>query len=307
MSVIVLGSANLDTAIAVSRHPGPGETVLGGDPVVGAGGKGVNQAIAAARAGANSVFAGAVGVDDAGSHVGGVLAADGVRAYLGSSDRPTGAAVVLVDALGENAIVVVQGANGDSGAIVGPARVAARGSTRGDVLVAQLEVPVEVVVETFATARGRGAVTVLNAAPSRPLPDALWDEIGILVVNQHECLDLAGAAGSDIETAARVLGERVGVVVVTLGAQGALLLQGDVAQRIPAFPAEAVDTTAAGDTFCGAFAARLDAGDGLDGAVRFASAAAALCVQRRGAAESAPFAAEIEEFLGARTVRMHDG
>lgn len=297
MSVIVLGSANLDTAVAVERHPGPGETVLGADGLVGAGGKGLNQAVAAARSGAGVRFVGAVGSDDAGARLAGVLADDGIALGVARSERPTGTAFVMVDGSGENAIVVVPGANGDAAAIRREAGAAIGSAGPEDVVLAQLEIPVEVVGESFAAAVARGAVTVLNAAPSRPLPDALLDAVRILVVNEHECLDVAGPGFAGVEEAAAALAGRVRTVVVTLGSRGALVVEGDGIARFPAFRVQAVDTTAAGDTFCGALAARLAAGDDLADAVPFASAAAALAVQRPGASASAPTLAETREFL----------
>ncbi|MBO9625150.1 MAG: ribokinase [Microbacterium sp.] len=300
VSVVVLGSANLDTSVSMRRIPGPGETVLAAGAVAGAGGKGLNQAVAAARAGADTLFVGAVGADEAGGRLRDVLVDERVRVALGASERPTGTAFVMVADGGENAIVVVPGANGDD-AVLGREVGAALSSLRaGDVVLAQLEVPVGVVAEAFRAARRRGATTVLNAAPSRELPADVLAEIDILVVNEHECLDLARGHGGGVEDAAAVLAESVGTVIVTLGEQGALLRSAETGVRIPAFPVAAVDTTAAGDTFCGALASRLSAGEAVDEAVVFASAAAALCVQRTGAAASAPTLHETQQFLADR-------
>ncbi|MFK4760920.1 ribokinase [Microbacterium sp. ZW T5_45] len=300
MSVIVIGSANLDTAVSVDRHPGPGETLLARDAVSGAGGKGLNQAVAVARSGADTWFVGAVGGDDAGRRLRDVLLDDGVRLRVGESARPTGTAFVMVADGGENAIVVVPGANGDESLLRREADAAVAELAQGDVVLGQLEIPLPVVRSAFRGARDRGATTILNAAPSAALPDGLLDAVDILVVNQHECLDLAGPEFSDVEAAASVLAATVPTVVVTLGEEGALLHSGGAVQRVEAFPVDTVDTTAAGDTFCGALAARLAAGDDLQVAVRFASAAAALCVQRAGASASAPTLSEIREFLAGR-------
>lgn len=298
MTVIVVGSANVDTAVTVHRHPGPGETILADGGETGPGGKGLNQAVAAARAGAPTRFVGAVGADAGGASLAAVLADEGVDARLAQSPRPTGSAFVMVADGGENAIVVVPGANADAEAIGREARAAIEGSAgRGDVVLAQLEVPVPTVQQAFADARERGAATVLNAAPSRALPQALLDDTDVLIVNQHECLDLACGATTDVDEAAALLAARGATVVVTLGAAGAVVLSGGTVRRVAAFPVVAVDTTAAGDTFCGALASRIARGDDLADAVRFASAAAALCVQRRGAAASAPVLREIEELL----------
>ncbi|PRB05509.1 ribokinase [Microbacterium sp. MYb72] len=346
MGVIVLGSANHDTSVSMPRIPAPGETILATGAASGPGGKGLNQAVAAARSGASTTFVGAVGDDEAGERLRGVLIDEGVRAGLGVSERPTGTAFVMVADDGENAIVVVAGANGDGAAITGEAASALASAGSGDLVLAQLEVPLDAVLSAFRSAKERGATTVLNAAPSRPLSEDQLALVDVLIVNQHECLDLAGApvggaadaagapvvgvtddAGAPVEgaavegvadhavadaapvegvaddavaDAARFLAARVGTVVVTLGAAGALVLSAGEETRIPAFPVTAVDTTAAGDTFCGALASRLAAGDALAAAVPFASAAAALCVQRPGAAASAPRLDEITELLATR-------
>lgn len=300
MSVIVIGSANLDTAVSVHRHPGPGETLLARDAVSGAGGKGLNQAVAVARAGADTSFVGAVGDDDAGRRLRDVLLDDGVRLHVGASARATGTAFVMVADGGENAIVVVPGANADTAVLQSEADGALAEVSQGDVVLGQLEIPLQVVLSAFRDAGARGATTILNAAPSPALPDGLLETVDILVVNQHECLDLAGPEYSDVEAAASALAATVPTVVVTLGEDGALLHSAQAVQRVAAFPVDAVDTTAAGDTFCGALAARLAAGDDLQVAVRFASAAAALCVQRAGASASAPTLSEIREFLAGR-------
>ncbi|WP_230111722.1 ribokinase [Microbacterium foliorum] len=305
VGVIVLGSANHDTSVSMPRIPGPGETILATGAASGPGGKGLNQAVAAARAGASTTFVGAVGDDEAGERLRGVLIEEGVRAGLGVSERPTGTAFVMVADDGENAIVVVAGANGDGAAITAEAASALASAGSGDLVLAQLEVPLDAVLSAFRSAKERGATTVLNAAPSRPLSDDQLALVDVLIVNQHECLDLAGApvegvAGAAVADAARLLAARVGTVVVTLGSEGALVLSAGEATRIPAFPVTAVDTTAAGDTFCGALVSRLAAGDPLAAAVPFASAAAALCVQRSGAAASAPRLDEIMELLECR-------
>jgi ribokinase len=330
VGVIVLGSANHDTSVSMPRIPAPGETILAIGAASGPGGKGLNQAVAAARSGASTTFVGAVGDDEAGERLRGVLIDEGVRAGLGVSERPTGTAFVMVADDGENAIVVVAGANGDGAAITAEAASALASAGSGDLVLAQLEVPLDAVLSAFRSAKERGATTVLNAAPSRPLSEDQLALVDVLIVNQHECLDLAGApvggaadaagapvvgvtdhavadaapvegvADDAVADAARFLAARVGTVVVTLGAAGALVLSAGEETRIPAFPVTAVDTTAAGDTFCGALASRLAAGDALTAAVPFASAAAALCVQRPGAAASAPRLDEITELLAAR-------
>ena len=299
MGVIVIGSANQDTAVAVHRHPGPGETVLATAARSGAGGKGLNQAIAAVRCGADTLFVGSVGVDEAGARLSDVLETEGARVMLGRSENPTGSAFVMVADGGENAIVVAPGANRDADTIGREARRAMESASAADIVLAQLEVPIEAVLTSFRAAKDRGITTMLNAAPSAQLPEAMLDAVDILVVNQHECVDLAGEGTIDVEEAAFVLAGRVQTLVVTLGDAGAIVRVADNVTRVAAFRVDAVDTTAAGDTFCGTLAARLSAGDDLAAAVQFASAAAALCVQRHGAAASAPYLSETRAFLAA--------
>ena len=300
-SVVVAGSANMDTAVHVRQHPHPGETVLGAPLGIGAGGKGLNQAIAAARAGADTIFVGAVGEDAAAAGIHVALESAGVRPAVAVSDQPTGSAFVMVSPAGENAIVVVPGANADATALSAhfSSRLTELGP--GDVLLTQLEIPTEVVIDAHRTARERGAVTMLNAAPSRPLPTELIDATDILIVNEHECVDIAGGDYADTADAALVLAERVPHVVVTLGASGALIAAGGSIQRFDAHPVVVVDTTAAGDTFCGAVAGEIVAGVDLPSAVAFGMAAAALTVQNPGAAGSIPTREQTLKFLEQRS------
>ena len=290
--VVVVGSANVDTAVRVTRIPGPGETVLATGATRSAGGKGANQAVAAARAGgAATSFVGCLGDDADGAMLRRVLTADGVRDDLVATvTEPTGIALITVDDAAENCIVVVPGANAALRSL-GPAqraRVAAAA-----VVLAQLEVPMDAVVEA-ARSRAPGARFVLNAAPSAPLPDVLWPLVDVLVVNEHEAADQAGTPVDDVTAAAAVLLRRVPSVLVTLGAAGVLVARRDAEPvTVPAPVVAAVDTTAAGDTFCGVLAAAL--ADGTDDveAVRLACAAASLAVQRAGAQDSVPAREEV--------------
>jgi len=299
--VVVVGSANVDLVVPVPRHPAGGETVLGGALQRSPGGKGANQAVAAARAGgAATTFVGALGRDAAADLLLASLEAAGVRTDLvARAAGATGTALVTVTPDGENAIVVAPGANAEV-RVGGPeaARIAA-----ADVVLAQLEVPLGAVAAA-ARARRAGALLVLNAAPSAPLPADLLAEVDVLVVNEHEARDLTGLGGgaasdggpgaAPAELAAALL-ERVPAVVVTLGGAGSLVAErGDPAPAaVPAFPAAVVDTTGAGDTYCGVLAAALARGEGLVGAARLAAAAAALAVGRPGAQEAVPAAAEV--------------
>jgi ribokinase len=262
--VVVLGSLNRDLVVSVARHPAPGETVLGGALSATFGGKGANQAVAAAAAGAATSLVGRVGDDDAGRAYLTRLAVRGVDAagVTADPDAATGHAIVAVDAAGENAIIVSPGANAD----VGDAELRAlAGLGPGDVLLLQLEVALAVVAAAARAAASAGARVVLNLAPYADLPADVLALADPVVVNEHENALLA---------------DRPASLLVTLGARGSRW--GDL--EVPAAPvAEVVDTTGAGDAYCGTLAARLALGDGRGTAMRAASAAAAATVARRGA------------------------
>lgn len=303
MSVVVVGSVNRDVVARVTRIPGPGETVLGTDLARTSGGKGANQAVAAARAGGAAVaFVGAVGDDPDGEVLRRNLADDGIDVSgLETVPGPSGTALISVSADAENAIVVVPGANGARDRLTPAQRRLVEGAR---VLVTQLEVPVELVLDA-AAARADGALHVLNGAPSAPLverADDVLPTVDVLIVNEHEALDITGA--SEIEEALAALSSRVPAVVVTLGAAGCLVVAAGERHRIEAFRARAVDTTGAGDTFCGMFAASLaaEAVDGADPwtlarAAEAGCAAAALAVRRPGAQEAVPARAEVSALL----------
>lgn len=295
MGVVVVGSANMDLVAQVARIPGAGETLLASGFARGAGGKGANQAVAAARAGgARVTMVGAVGRDEDGRTLRAALEADGIdTSTLVWSDEPTGMALISVDPHGENAIVVVDGANG---AITGLDDTQRAAVTAADVVLMQLEVPMNLLLEA-ARAKGEDTRLVLNAAPSASVDDGLLDALDVLVVNEHEAKDLAGTG--DLDGAVDALSRRVSTLVVTLGAAGSLLCSGEERVTVPAIPADAVDTTGAGDTFVGVLGARLAAGDDIVGAARWASAAASLTVQRPGAQAAIPTHADTERALQA--------
>ncbi|WP_336727840.1 ribokinase [Cellulosimicrobium cellulans] len=293
--VVVVGSANVDLVVDVPRHPGGGETILGGELRRNPGGKGANQAVGAARAGgAETTFVGALGHDDAADLLLASLDRGGVRTDLVERvDAATGTALITVSPDGENAIVVAPGAN--SHVTVGAAQ--AERIAAADVVLAQLEIPLDV-VRAAAAARRPGALLVLNAAPSRDLPDDLWDTIDVLVVNEHEAADLVGPTGeTDSGALAQRLLARVPAVVVTLGGEGSLVAErragGPLLTTVPAIAVDAVDTTGAGDTFCGVLAAALARGANLPDAARLAAAAGALAVTRPGAQDAVPDAADV--------------
>jgi ribokinase len=293
MAVWVIGSVNVDVILPVAALPRAGETVLAGDVARLPGGKGANQAVAAARMGAATRFAGAVGADEAGGWMRGVLAGEGIdlSALATVEGRATGTAYIAVDAAGENQIIVASGANHapDLPVIAPP---------EGDILLAQLELPVAALASIFAEARGR---RIINAAPALPDAAALFAHADVLIVNQHELAFYVGAASIDgprDALAARALIVRdEQVVIVTLGAGGALAVWRNRAFHAPALPVTPIDTVGAGDCFCGALAALLDQGLAIEAALPLANAAAALCTQERGAVPAMPYRAAVEAVL----------
>uniref|UniRef100_UPI003F4946B7 ribokinase n=1 Tax=Paenarthrobacter ureafaciens TaxID=37931 RepID=UPI003F4946B7 len=296
MTVAVLGSANLDTVLTVHRHPRPGETVLGSASRYEAGGKGLNQAVASAQAGAKTVFVGAVGEDTDGYALADALMEADVDAHLIRSFSRTGTATVVVAEGGENSIIVIPGANGDVEAVTLAADKISGALNTGDVLLTQLEIPIPVVQRSLRRAKSGGATTILNAAPSHTLPTEVLQDVDILIVNEHECLELAGNP-TTIEQAAAGLAKYATSIVVTLGRDGVLIVDAKGSRRLPAFRVTAVDTTAAGDTFSGALAARLSQTRDISASIMFGNAAAALSVQKPGASVSAPTLAAILSFL----------
>ena len=280
--VVVVGSANLDLVARAARLPAAGETVLGTDYSEHPGGKGLNQAVAAARAGASTAFVAALGDDDAARTLRQVIARDGIDAGAVETAEgvATGRAVIVVDEHAENQIVVVPGAN----AALDPASIPA-----ARVVLCQLEIPLPVVAAALAQARTRGAIAVLNPAPATELPDELLASCDVLVPNEHE-VELFGGAGE-------LLARGVGAVVVTRGAAGIDIVTPGGITHQPAFAVEPVDSTGAGDACCGALAARLAAGDDLAAAVRWGAAAGALATTVCGAVPSLPTAGAIEALL----------
>ena len=284
-NVVIVGSANVDQVFRVTAIPSPGETVLSNGFSTALGGKGQNQAVAAARAGASAAFVCALGDDAFGGSIREGLAADGIDgAGVRTVDAPTGTALIAVDDSGENTIIVEAGAN--ALLEIGDADAAAIASA--DVLVMQLEIPLETVAQAARNARRAGTRVLLNAAPIRELPAELLADVDILVVNEHEGAFLA--RDGDVAALAPI-------VIVTLGAAGAVAYEGGAEVRVPAPKVSAVDATGAGDTFCGALAARLAEGAPLDAALRFAVAAASLSVQKHGAVPSIPLREQIESAL----------
>jgi ribokinase len=290
--VAVVGSLNLDLVIRVAALPGPGETVVGGDLFTNPGGKGANQAVAAARLGRRVAMVGRVGDDQAGRDLLASLEADGVdTAQVGVLDGvPSGTAFIVVRDDGENQIVVSPGAN----ARLAPGDVEAAGEAlrAAAVTLLQLEVPLEAVAAAAATAAG---TVVLNPAPVRPLPDDLLARVDVLVPNRVELAQLAGGPVPErVGDAVRLAeGLAARAVVVTLGADGALVVEDGRVGHVPAVPVRTVDTTAAGDAFCGGLADALAGGAPLQDAVQWAVRVAAAACTRDGAQASLPTPADL--------------
>lgn len=292
MSVTVVGSLNEDVLVAVPRLPGRGETVIGRGVEVAPGGKGANQAAAAGRLGRGVHMVGRVGDDPAGSRQLAALAGAGVNVgrVLVTPGVPTGSATIPVEqGSGENLIVVVPGANGQ----LRPEDADVESVHRASVLLLQLEVPLETVT---AAARATSGTVVLNPAPAQPLPAVLLADADVLVPNEHELAQLAGVADGErppAELAELARSVASGSVVVTLGARGALVVPtdgaGDATVRLQAPPpVDVVDTTGAGDCFCGALAQALARSEELGAAVRYAVTAAALSTTGPGARGALP-------------------
>ncbi len=289
--IVVLGSINADLFFAVDRLPGRGETVLTPTLAVRPGGKGANQAAAAARAGAEAAFLGCVGADAVADEVLAALAASGcevsaVRRVAG----PTGTAMVVVEAGGENLIVVASGANTAVTAdLLAEARLGP-----GTTLVCQMEIPAAQTEAALRRARAAGARTVLNLAPARPIDPAALASVDALVVNRVEAEALQGGVGTPLDLARTLAARHRLTCVVTLGGDGAVAVEPDgTAWAIGALAVAVVDTVGAGDAFVGVLAATLDGGAALPDALRRASVAAALACTAEGAMPSLPDAAAI--------------
>jgi ribokinase len=291
--VLVVGSVNADLVVTVARRPGAGETVLGSDLATFPGGKGANQAVAAARLGARVAFAGRVGTDSFARFLREGLDREGVDTrHLQAVPGPSGVALITVDPAGDNSIIVAPGANArlDAAGVA-----AALGGPGGPAVVsAQLEVPVEAVAEAARLAAAAGARFILNLSPPRNVPSSLLAAADPLVVNEHEAAFLLGGDRQAPERQARALlalGPRS--VVITLGADGAYAADGGGGARVPSPPVTVVDTTGAGDAFTGALAWRLSAGDSVAEAAAFAARVGAAAVTARGAQGSYPTLAQV--------------
>jgi ribokinase len=299
--VFVAGSINMDVVATAERHPRIGETVTGDAVLYFPGGKGANQAVAAAKLGAPTRLVGRLGKDAFGDELKAFLAAQGVdlSCVQQTSEAHTGTAVITI-ANADNTIVVIPGAN----ALVSAADVAAPVLAKGDVAVSQFEIPLRSISAFFRRARAAGATTILNPAPAIEAERDLLDLADILVLNESELGLLAKTELRDTDAAAvfieaaRSLQTKGKTICVTLGKRGVLALVDGKPLIIPGRTVKAIDTTGAGDCFVGAVAAQLAAGASIRGALDYANSAASICVQRMGAAPSMPTAAEVAAALG---------
>ena len=300
--IVVVGSANTDLVMRVRRLPRPGETVLGGTFAAVPGGKGANQAVAAARAGGQTTFVAKVGTDAMGDAAVAAYRTVGIDTthVTRHATSPSGVALIVVDEHGENAIAVASGAN----ELLLPDDVdrARAAIVSADVLLLQLEVPLETVRHAIAVAAAAGVRVLLNPAPARPLDESLLSRVWLVTPNETEAAMLTGGSTADLDAAAAAVSLRARGprgVVITLGARGALALDSRTCLHLPAHPVQPVDTVAAGDVFNGCLAVAVAEGRDLADAVRFATAGAALSVTRRGAQDSAPSRPEIDALVAA--------
>ncbi|MGA5303072.1 ribokinase [Nucisporomicrobium flavum] len=287
--IVVAGSANMDLVGLAERLPLPGETILGDDFVMTPGGKGANQAIAAARAGGACTMLGAIGSDAFGVTIKARLNASGVDTEcLRTSYGSSGVAVIMVDRAGENSIMVSPGANST---FAGLSAAETAVIAESDVLLCQQEIPGETVLAAAQAAREGGTRMILNAAPARELPPELLEAVDLLVVNEVEAMAITGSERLDMPGLLALVPR----VVLTMGGSGSWYADRDGRdERIPAFRVAVADTTAAGDAFTGALAVAWGEGRDLLDAVRWANAAGAACVRKVGASNSLPSRADID-------------
>jgi len=299
--IVVVGSSNTDMIIQVERMPEPGETIIGGQFSMAAGGKGANQAVAAARAGGDVSFIACVGADMFGRQAIQGFIDEGIQVdyVFRDKDGLSGIALIFVDKKGENSIAVASGAN----AKLSPEHIekAKTVISSANVLIMQLETPLETVRKAAQIGADYGITIILNPAPACPLDDVLFGKISILTPNETEAELLTGVKVFDLKSAEQaatfLLNKGIETVLLTLGAKGVFVANSEIRELVPGFKVKTVDTTAAGDVFNGALAVALGEELPLLEAVRFANAAAALSVTKLGAQPSAPNREAIENFL----------
>lgn len=299
--IVVVGSSNTDMIIKVPHVPVPGETIIGGTFSTAAGGKGANQAVAAARAGGDVTFVARVGQDMFGQQAKDGFVKDNINVdhVLSDKDAPSGVALIFVGEDGENSIAVASGANAN----LSPSDVESAGDaiSSADILIMQLETPLETVQKAATIASEKGVKVILNPAPACELSDDILSRVSILTPNESEAELLTGIKVESEKDAAAaadaLMAKGIETVIVTMGAKGAFVVTADSKELVGGFSVKAVDATAAGDVFNGTLAVAMAEGKPLKEAVRFANGAAALSVTKLGAQPSAPTREEIEKFL----------
>lgn len=297
-SIVVVGSSNTDMVIQSDHLPAAGETILGGTFLMTQGGKGANQAVAAARLNGQVTFIAKVGSDIFGQKSLQVYKEDGIDTRYISTDTnlASGIALINVDSNGENCIAVAPGANGALS--IADINKAATILGKASIILIQLEIPLETVKHVATFAHSNNIKLILNPAPACPLPDEVLNKISVITPNKKEAEMLTGIKISDIDSAkeaAKILAAKgIETVIITMGAEGALILKNGLFEAVPAVKVKAADTTAAGDVFNGALAVAMSEGKSMADAVRFANAAAAISVTRPGAQASAPYRNEVE-------------
>jgi ribokinase len=295
--ILVIGSANMDMVIGTDHFPVPGETIIGGDFSLIPGGKGANQAVAAARLGGDVCFITQLGKDIFGDQNLENFKREGIDTSFikQNPNQPTGVALITVDKSGENTIIVAPGANHTLS--VAEISSASNAFQQADIVLVQLEVPVPIVVEACQKAYGLGKRVILNPAPAMDLPESLFRFLYLIVPNETEAEFLTGikviGEASAYQAASRLRNMGVQRIIITMGALGAFLFTDSFQGIIATTIVEAIDTTAAGDTFCGALAVALGSGKNIQDAVVFALKAATLSVQRFGAQTSIPYLKEL--------------
>lgn len=299
--ILVVGSSNTDMVIKTTKFPVPGETILGGDFFMNPGGKGANQAVAAKRLGGNVSFLGKIGDDIFGKRAIQLLEDEGiiVESVRINKENPSGVALITIDSEGENAIVVAPGAN-DTLMPNDIEETIAEIET-SDIILLQLEIPLSTVTYIAELASKKRKKVVLNPAPAVPLPDTLFENLYMLIPNETEAELLTGIHISDEKSAKQAANflknKGVQIVIITMGGAGAFVLSDEFTGIIGTPVVKAIDTTSAGDTFCGALIARISNESNLKDALEFATAAAAICVTRMGAQMSIPSEKEVSDFL----------